>query len=187
MVFFDATMLIALLHPGIGVPRHPDTQQPVEKFQERINFLVSQLEQDRRKIIIPTPALIELLVKTGAAGPKYLAIISSSAVFRLAPFDVLCAVEVAAITKDAIDSGDKRDGLEGTWAKIKYDRQIVAIAKVNGSTVIYSDDGNIHTLGKTQGLTVVRVADLPLPPEEAQHSLDLPDGEVNAEQQDVDE
>lgn len=134
---------------------------------------MAQLEKSRDKIIIPTPALSEILVRADAAGPKYLDRINSAAVFRPASFDELCAIEVAAITKGALDSGDKRGGQGGTWAKIKYDRQIVAIAKVNGASVIYSDDKDILKLGRKIGLTVIRIADLPLPPEDGQDSLDL--------------
>lgn len=54
---------------------------------------------------------------------------------------------------------------------MKYDRQIVAIAKVHGATTIYSDDGDISALAKRAKINVISLADLPLPPQKAQ--LDL--------------
>ena len=42
--------------------------------------------------------------------------------------------------------GNKKDGSGEPWAKIKYDRQIVAIAKVIGASAIYSDDGESNGL-----------------------------------------
>jgi len=123
------------------VPNHPQTSEPVERYRDRVDHLVTHLEQNRTKIIIPTPALSEILVRAGAAGPEYLAQINSQSVFRIVAFDERDAVEVAAMTRKAIDSsGDKRGGVDGTWNKIKYDRQIVAIAKVEGVTALYSDD-----------------------------------------------
>ena len=182
MVVFDATILIALLYPNATVPRHPDTNDPVDEFLERIEFLVENLEKSGEKIVIPTPALSEILVRAGSAGPNYLSRVRSTSVFRPAPFDDLCAVEVAAISKGAIASGDKRGGQSGTWAKVKYDRQIIAIAKVKNAKVIYSDDREIYKLGKKLGLEVVRIADLPLLPQEAQGSLELDqDGPEDAE------
>lgn len=173
MVVFDATTLLLLLSPDVAAPPNSATGQPVERVRDRIDYLVQRLEKDRAKIIVPTPALSEILVRTGTAGPEYLSRIKSAAVFRIVPFDERAAVEVAAMTQDALRTGDKRHGGEGTWAKLKYDRQIVAIAKVEGVSVIYSDDGNIHNFGGRAGLSVIRIADLPLPPDDTQQSLPL--------------
>ena len=57
--------------------------------------------------------------------------------------------------------------------KGKYDRQIVAVAKVCGATTIYSDDKDVRTLAKTVKIDVIGLADLPLPPEKAQMDLEL--------------
>jgi len=56
---------------------------------------------------------------------------------------------------------------------VKYDRQIVAVAKVCGATTIYSDDKDVRTLAKTVKIDVIGLADLPLPPEKAQMDLEL--------------
>jgi hypothetical protein len=66
------------------------------------------------------------------------------------------------------------------WAKVKFDRQIVAIAKVVGATVIYSDDKDVATLAKKQGIETIGVADLPLPKEDAQMTLQL-EGHADAQ------
>ena len=173
MVVFDATVLLPLLWPNVPPPRDPITNDPVTKFRERIDHLIDNLEKSRTKILIPTPALSEILVRAGTAGPQYLAHINSSSVFRVVPFDERAAVEVAAMTHDALKSGDKRAGGEGAWTKIKYDRQIVAIAKAERVITIYSDDGNVRKFGTSAGLSVIRIAELPLPPEDAQRILDL--------------
>ncbi len=173
MVVFDATSLLILFSPDVAPPRDPSTNNPIEGARERIDYLVQQLEKSRTKIIVPTPALSEILVRAGTAGPGYLSQITGSAAFRIADFDTRAAIEVAAMTRAAIDGGDKRGDAEGHWSKIKYDRQIVAIAKTEGASIIYSDDNNVHTLGSNLGLSVLRIADLPLPPVNPQASLDL--------------
>lgn len=58
---------------------------------------------------------------------------------------------------------------------MKYDRQIVAIARVLQAPVIYSDDQGIRAIAKEAGITVVGIADLPLPPKIAQRELEFPD------------
>ena len=68
----------------------------------------------------------------------------------------------------AIADGDKREGLDATWSKVKFDRQIVAIARVSQVSTVYSDNENLGKIAKVQGLNVVTVGELPLPPEDAQ-------------------
>jgi hypothetical protein len=53
----------------------------------------------------------------------------------------------------------------GPWDKVKYDRQIVAIAKVAEATAIYSDDKGIRSIAKSVDIPVISFAELPLPPE----------------------
>jgi len=173
MVVFDTTILLPVFWTDVPVPKHPESGEPVERFHDRINHLVATLERSRVKIIIPTPALSEILVRAGSAGPTYLTQINSKAVFRIVAFDQRAAIEVAAMTKSAVDSGDKRGGVEGPWNKIKYDRQIVAIAKIEAATALYSDDLGIRSFGRKAGLTVIGSWELPLPPEDPQHSLEL--------------
>ena len=60
-----------------------------------------------------------------------------------------------------------------TWAKAKFDWQIVAIAKVVGATVIYSDDGDIKRIGQRFGIKTIKTDDLPLPASARQGKLNL--------------
>jgi predicted nucleic acid-binding protein len=175
----------AALSTGAGgksaTPPDPQTGAQVTRVKERIEFLVTELEKKKEKIIVPTPALSELLVRAGAAGPAYLEILNKSAAFKIVDFDQRAAVEVAAATREAIDAGDKKGGAAGSWAKVKFDRQIIAIAKVEGASTIYSDDGDIARFAKSCGIAVFRVGDLPLPPEDAQQSLEFDDPDQSPE------
>lgn len=184
MVVFDTTVLLPILWPDVPVPRDPNTDQPIDRFRDRIDHLIARLERTRTKIIVPTPVLSEILVRAGSAGPDYLARITSESVFRTAAFDERAAVEVAAMTRTAIDAGDKRGGVGGTWNKIKYDRQIVAIAKVEGATALYSDDPGVRVFGNQAGLTVIGSWELPLPAENPQGSLELDPSQVDANKPD---
>lgn len=94
----------------------------------------------------------------------YLAEITSSYGFEIAAFDTVAAVEAAIMTADAKRSGGKKAGSGSTWAKIKFDRQIIAIAKVRGVTTIYSNDEDIRKFGERENMKVIGVWDLPEPP-----------------------
>jgi hypothetical protein len=51
-----------------------------------------------------------------------------------------------------------------TWAKLNYDRQIIAIALTNRADAVYSIDDSVLALAEQVGLTPVGLKDLPLPP-----------------------
>lgn len=156
MVVFDANFLIYFLDPKItsGVGSNP-----------RIDHLVATIQKTGERIVVPTPALSELLVKAGDAGPKYLEIIARSKFFRVAEFGERAAVEAAAITRGAIATGNKRVPAQSAdWAKVKFDRQIVAIARVVGAKTIYTNDGQLAMHAKAAGLEALKSDDLPEPP-----------------------
>ncbi|MEO0852846.1 MAG: hypothetical protein AAFY15_05005 [Cyanobacteria bacterium J06648_11] len=118
--------------------------------------------------------LSEIMVYASAAGPKWLQHFNSTAVFRIAPFDQRAAIEAALSIRDSLDRGGlKIDASDPgiSRGKVKFDRQIVAIAKTEGANTIYSDDGHIFTIGKAAGLRVYRTADLDLPPKDQQQTL----------------
>lgn len=172
MVVLDATTFMLFLRPDSGCPVDSKTKQPVERVKDRIDLLVKELDKAKAKIVVPTPALSEALVRAGAAASQQIIDnLNKSSIFRIEPFDTRAAIEVAAMTRAAIDGGDKRDGVQSPWQKVKYDRQIVAIAKVVQATAIYSDDDGVHTFADKVGIKAIRICDLPLPPESRQPDM----------------
>ncbi len=176
MVLFDTTFLLPLIHPDIRPPENPQTSEPVEKYSTRIKLLVEKLTVARSKIVIPTPALSELLVRSGEAGHEYMANFHRNSVFKIIPFDRRAAVELAIMTKDAIDRGDRRDGMtpdQAPWQKVKLDRQIVATGKVEEVETIYTDDNGMIRFAQIAEIHVVSSWELPLPPIPPQIPLPL--------------
>jgi predicted nucleic acid-binding protein len=157
MVVFDASFLLFLFDPN--------TPASVPQAKERINHLIDTLSDAGEKIIIPTPALSESMVHAGPAGPAYLSILAKHAVFRVASFDERAAIEAAVRTFDARARGQKKGGnASATKTKIKFDRQIVAIAAVEGATAVYSDDEDVCAYAREAGMQAFRLTDVPLPP-----------------------
>lgn len=163
MVVFDASVLIDLFHPRT----HPDRKAKLE-------HLVAALQRKKIKIVIPTPALSEFLARAGKARDAYYTRLSTSAAFRIAAFDSRAALECALLLDAALTSGDKRAQAK-TWAKAKFDWQIVAITKVANARTIYSEDGDVTRIGQRYGLEVIKTDDLPLPDSARQTELDLPE------------
>lgn len=166
MVVFDASILLFVFDEN--------TPSSVPRAKERVEYLIDCLSQAGEKIVIPTPALSECLVYAGPAGPDYLTIISKQSCFRVASFDERAAVEAAVRTYQARQRGRPKGGApEIAKAKIKFDRQIVAVATVEGATAVYSDDAHIVGYASEAGMEAYRLADLPLPPEDPQAALPL--------------
>lgn len=94
----------------------------------------------------------------------YLETLHRSSSFRIVPFDERAAIELAAITRDAIAKGQFRVGNDATRATLKFDRQILAIARVEGETTVYSDDRQMGVLGAQMGIEVIQTHQLAPPP-----------------------
>ncbi len=174
MVVFDTSILLLALDPSTSPPLDPNTNAPLERANERIEYLIDTLTNDKQTIVIPTPVLTEIMVYAGAAGPKWLQYFNSTAAFRIAPFDQKAAIEAALSIRDSLDRGGlKIDASESgvSRGKVKFDRQIVAIAKSEGAEVIYSDDKHIFKIGRAAGLRIYRTTELDLPPEDPQQKM----------------
>lgn len=173
MVVFDANFLIYFLDPHLkdGAGKNP-----------RVDHLVAEIDKNRERIIVPTPALAELLVGAGDAASAYLDAISRSRFFRVEPFGERAAIEAAALTREAIKRGDKLSpAVASGWQKVKFDRQIVAIAKVAGASVIYSQDGDLAKHAKEVGIETLTVDMLPDPPVLPQFEMPLSQPEQDSE------
>jgi hypothetical protein len=95
--FDTATLLIAISpHPGTVHDRHgkviPDAKQ-------RVEFLITRLDESRTQVIIPAPVFSELLVRAENAASDYFQIINSSRRFKIEPFDARAAVEAASMLR----------------------------------------------------------------------------------------
>lgn len=168
-VVFDANILLLALDPSAKPPIDPATKRELEHAQQRVTYLIKVLSKARTTVIIPAPVFCEVLVGAGAAEEGYIAELRKFP-FRVAPFDMRAAIECArAIGPNGLRSTSPAN----PRAKIKFDRQIVAIAKVEQVEAIYSDDQHIHTLAKRAGVKVLCTFDLELDPEDQQLSLVL--------------
>jgi rRNA-processing protein FCF1 len=181
MVVFDTDFLSFFFSDNAGAVIDPGSGLPVERVKERVEHLFECLGERKQKIVIPTPVLAEILIfcqtEKGAmkAQDEILHHFTSDRNFDLAPFDVMAAVEAAQMFA-GIRKGDKRDGSRKTWAELKFDKQIVAIAKVRKADIIYSNDRGLSKHAKACGINAVAVWDLPLPPPQQAELFDKDEG-----------
>jgi hypothetical protein len=167
MIAFDANILGIALCSTSGDIVDPSTKQQIDRPTDRVNLLIAELDAKDEQILIPMPALAEFLVMVGASGHLYLDEIHKLPRFVLGDFKEKAAIEISQVIRKALESigKQKRDDVQETWAKVNFDRQIVAIAKAYGCITIYSTDGHVKKHASKMNLDCVHLADLPLPPE----------------------
>ncbi len=170
-VLFDTSILLLAIYPNALPSDDPVTGKPVEQAKKRDDCLIRKLIKTHTKIIIPAPVLSELLVHAGSAKNEYTQRFQE-APFRIAPFDTRAAIECAdAIRIHGLKKGTKNQ--DSTRAKVKFDRQIIAIAQVEQVEEIYSDDSDIYRYGAQAGIKVTRLYELDLDPDDRQQNLNI--------------
>jgi len=160
MVVIDTKFLALMLEAR---PRKDPSAKIVDRIEDRIEKLLEDLDSESERIIVPTPVLSEFLIFANKDSSAYLERLGGMRSFLIKPFDEMAAIELATAEVEDRSKGDKRGGSAGIWTKIRFDRQIVAIAKTNGAKRIYSDDEDLARFATRRGIEIVRTIDLPLP------------------------
>lgn len=165
MVCLDTGFLSLLLPPEAKPPEDPATGLPVVRAQLRVERLIEELTKGRERIVIPCPALAEFLVLAGDKGSDYVTELHNQPSFYIQPFDERAAIELAAIELLARKAGSKRGSAseDTPWQKVKFDRQILAIAKVRMAHTLYSDDSDMVKLAADVQMKVAHSWQLELP------------------------
>jgi predicted nucleic acid-binding protein len=156
-VVFDASVLIDLFNKRLTGDR-----------RARLDHLVESLRKARTKVLIPTPALAEFLVRAGKARELYLNEITNASSFSIESFDQRAAIECALLLEEAWARGQKS---KVTHTKFKFDWQIVAIAASRNATAIYSDDTDIVSAASRVRIPVHRTDALPIPSSARQQQI----------------
>ena len=106
-VAFDATVLVDFFDRKLNGDR-----------RARLDDLVATLEKSKIKIVIPTPALTEVLIRAGKAREAIYNLLVRKSAFEVAPFDAKAAMECSILLEDAWSATEKR-GI--TKTKFKFD------------------------------------------------------------------
>lgn len=172
MVILDTNFyVLLLLNDPSKAPTDPATGEKLDKFQDRVQHLIKTLESNNETIVIPTPVYAEIMVMVGKHNlHTIMEKLDKNKNFQIATFDKKSAIECAHIETH---TKSKREVATDSKAKVKFDRQIIAIAKSNKVNKIYSDDKGLSMTAVKNGISVIKSHELPLPPEPPQGRLDF--------------
>jgi predicted nucleic acid-binding protein len=176
MVVLDSSFLLLVIYDRVAVPKDPATGKPYEKGRERVEYLIDTLSDAKIPILIPTPVLAEVLVRAGAATAQLLARFKQIPLLKVGNFDERAAVELAQMTGAALKASRKKAPSDAPYQKVKLDRQIIAIAKVERATTIYTDDGDLAKLATAERIQAIGLGSLRMPPLKEQPDLPLEGG-----------
>ena len=161
MIAFDAGVLIAHRNPRLD-----------EELRVRIDSVIRAAGRTRKPIILPSPAVTEYLAGVGSPEATAAAhtVLHADRVFRVASFGERASLELA-LTIARVKNKQIRKSEGSTWAKAKFDRQIAAIAKVEGAATIYTTDHDVVRAADHMGIEGIYVPDMPLPDEARQKKI----------------
>lgn len=151
----------------------------------RLDALFTEVSKVHGRLIIPTPALAEFLMRSGAAGTAWVEALQRKQAVKVVSFDARAAAECAAIHRRAEAAGGKRAHAkpDEAWQKIKVDRQIAAIAIVERSDLLVSGDANLRTVCESNGLRAKTIGELAVPDAARQRTIEdvlVDTGQANA-------
>lgn len=176
MVAFDTSLVLFAIDPKTRAPKDPSTGALVTNCDKRVEYLIKRLGQEKEEILIPTPVLAEFLVKAGPNRAEYADKFLLARNFTMGDFERRAAIELAYLTDADLNSNKVLSDVVSK-AKVKFDRQIIAIAKVNEVETIYTADKPLADRARENGIKAVLIWELPEPPEPPQMNLSFPSGQ----------
>lgn len=149
MAVFDTQFLVYLFDENVNPPIDQETGDAIPRFKDRVSHLVEELDRTGELIVIPTPVLSEYLEGAGVAGPQRLEEIQNEAAFSIADFDTRAAVEQARLSQEYNESLPRNS--PEPRQKVKFDRQIIAVARVCAETLLFSGDKGLKGFARKCG------------------------------------
>ena len=168
-VVFDASFLAALTDEA--TPVRAVTGGTPDDTRDRLAYLIERLDDGGADVVIPTPALAEVLSVAARDPTAALATLDAQARFRVVPFDQRAATECGIRIRKGLRG---RDADQKSRAAVKFDAMILAVALVEQATVIYTDDDALRRHAKAAGLEAYGFDDLPARPTPPQGELPMP-------------
>ncbi len=136
----------------------------VDDVELRSQALLDHIESSGGTLVLPAPVLAEYLL--GIEGEKnkqkHTQLILSMSCFEILPFDELAAIECSLLPspnefKQFIKSEINSNA---TANKIRYDRQIISIAKANNIDEIWSGDKEVSSKSAEFGIEIKSLLDI---------------------------
>lgn len=166
-IIVDTNILICLMKKNSPTDNllGADGFAAVDNVELRSKALLDHIENSGGTLVLPAPVLAEYLI--GIDGEKnkqaHTQLILSMSCFEILPFDELAAIECSSLPspnefKQFIKSEINSNA---TANKVRYDRQIISIAKANNIDEIWSGDKEVSSKSTEFGIEIKSLLDMP--------------------------
>ncbi|HHB7707626.1 TPA: type II toxin-antitoxin system VapC family toxin, partial [Klebsiella pneumoniae] len=135
---------------------NPENGMEIPDPMRRVEALIDMVESSGGAVIIPTPVLAEYLVGIDKKDHQtHLNLIQRQSCFEIASFDEISAIECAQMPSiKELKLMMKSD----TASKVKFDRQIISIAKALNVDEVWTHDKGVFNRCKEMGIVVKSLA-----------------------------
>lgn len=159
-IIFDTNILVQAItgmKDGCKLSNPEDGAEVLDPMR-RVEALIDLVESSGGAIIIPTPVLAEYLVGIDKKDHQtHLRMIQRQSCFEIASFDEIAAIECAQMPSiKELKHMMKSD----TANKVKFDRQIISIAKALNVDEVWTHDKGVFNRCKEMGIVVKSLADI---------------------------
>lgn len=149
----------------------PETGAVIEDGFRRAEALVERVETLKTVAVIPAPVLAEYLIGLEPGTyQEHLDIINGSAFIEVVSFDQASAIECAYLVND---QERKMMDPDAKQAKLKFDRQILAIAIAVGAKELWTHDKTLYRRAANSPVTPRSLADIGPQPEQMDFHADI--------------
>lgn len=153
-VIFDTNFLTYFSDSAGGFNFTPEDAS--DTLEARFDLLVDQLTDTTKEIIIPSPVLAEVLAAPHANESKILSLISSQSQMKISDFDQRQSIEFGHMFRSIKRGPENRNSF-------KFDLLILACARVESASAIYTADENLQKKARNLGIQAISFQDLDRP------------------------
>lgn len=163
-VVIDNHILVHLMKDPKGAAlTDPSTGNVIDRIPERAASLLEYINVERGRLYIPAPVLTEYLIGIARKNQHtHLNDMNNLSCVQIMPFDEMAAYECAQMVDDQELKAIESDA-SATKAKLRVDRQVLAIALAVGADELWTHDHNLMSKSNSLGMRVKSLADI-LPP-----------------------
>ena len=163
MVVVDTNFLILMIDPG--------STQNTNNRVDRVRHFISEISKSGEAIVIPSPALAELVAGRASRVEEIVETIRQFRVMEIQALDTVIAIETGERIAAVQARIPEAQRLPGWKVAMKYDAMVAATALVRGARAVVTTDDGFEKYLERSPVSVLRIDDLPLPPDDPQSDM----------------
>jgi predicted nucleic acid-binding protein len=170
-IVIDTNVLVQIMqNDGAKDLIDPETDKLVAGAFERAEALVDRIDTLNGVVVLPAPVVAEYLLGIERNSyQRHLEILNGVRCIEVSAFDQQAAIECALlVTNQEMKQLDP----DSKMAKLKYDRQILAIAIASGAKEIWTHDKQLYKRSRAMGLIARSLASIDLRPQQLRLDTD---------------